>query len=137
MLFVALTQKAFPIISALLSYSWEYLLFSKLCWHNLSKPTYRSAEAVWNEVQSRLQPVALMPEGPAEPLVCRAAEWMVASYPGRFVGLTCGTSDLLLEVRGHDDDPTISAEDNLPKVSADVLHRTLTDNVHTLLLLYI
>ena len=29
-------------------------------------------------MQSHLQPVALMPEGPAEPLVCRAAEWMAA-----------------------------------------------------------
>ena len=30
---------SFPMIQALFSYSWEYLLFSKLCWHNLSKPT--------------------------------------------------------------------------------------------------
>ena len=31
-------------------------------------------------MQSRLQPVASMPEGPAEPFVCRAAEWMAAPF---------------------------------------------------------
>ena len=45
-----------------------------------AKLLHRSTEAVWNEVQSRLQPVASMPEGPAEPWVCRAAEWMAAPF---------------------------------------------------------
>ena len=54
MLFVALTQKAFPIIPALFSYSWEYQLFSKLCWHNLSKPSCEAIVHATNRLMSSL-----------------------------------------------------------------------------------
>ena len=45
-----------------------------------AKLLHRSAEVVWNDVQSCLQPVASMHEGPAEPFMCRAAEWMAAPF---------------------------------------------------------
>ena len=50
------------------------------CLATKAKLLHRSAEAIWNDVQSRLQPVASMPEGPAESFVCRAAEWMAAPF---------------------------------------------------------
>ena len=40
----------------------------------------------------------------------------------------------LLEVRGHDNDPTLPVIDHLPEVSAGALHRTLSDDVRILLL---